>query len=274
MSASDVPTAVDLLSWPLHPAGVVDLGHAGLPVGADGTAADVARRPLVVPELVLDPEWLADLDDPTLIISPGYVGPDRRGSARDEDGTVRGRRRRVGFVRRGTQVALMTALAVVSLALIASRSAPPAAHAPSAPNAAVAAAPTGRTGAGHASRSASRQMARAEAAAQRSLGRHPAATGVAASSPSGARHSAVAVDAAAVSRTRASARQLNAVARAAVRADAMRRRAAAAMTRTERQGDRHRAGSRTRSASTTSTGGEVSGADHAGRIAPGTSTFA
>ena len=32
----------------------------------------------------LDPQWLADLDDPTLVISPGYVGPDRRRAARDE----------------------------------------------------------------------------------------------------------------------------------------------------------------------------------------------
>jgi hypothetical protein len=55
------------------------------PTVSDLLAAPVLRtraRPVVVPaedvEVVLAPEWLADLNDPSLVISPNYVGPDRR----------------------------------------------------------------------------------------------------------------------------------------------------------------------------------------------------
>ena len=67
-------TVLDLLAVPVEtvPCGAVD------------------RLPMVVPsadvEVVLDPSWLVDLHDPTLVISPGYVGPDRRRADRTWDG--------------------------------------------------------------------------------------------------------------------------------------------------------------------------------------------
>ena len=261
------PSAVDLLSRPLHPAGLLDLGHAVRPLRPTGPYAavpDLWHPTVAVPaddvEVVVDPRWLDDLDDPNLIISAGYVGPDRRRSPRDEGATALDGRRRAAILRRGVQVLAMTALAVMSLALIASHSAPPAAHTPSAATTATApASATGRPVTGHSSRATIRQGARTEAAAQRALARHrstPAATtapgsAVAPATATDALRSAQAAGAAVVAWIRTSAREQSAAARSAQRTAAAQRRAAASAARAERHGARRPAGSRRRTATPT-----------------------
>ena len=81
---AEFPTAIDLLA---------------------GSAPGRSRRLVTVHledvEIVLAPEWLADLHDPTLVISQGYVGPDRRQGDRSPPGYggADGRTRRAGPVR-------------------------------------------------------------------------------------------------------------------------------------------------------------------------------
>jgi hypothetical protein len=110
----------------------------------------VDRRPVVVRpddvEVVLDPSWLADLHDPTLVISHSYVGPDRRvGRTNEAPGTRPARWFRL--LRRVVQVAVLTAAVVVPLVLIASPGVPPAAR--STPPAATKAAPAATAARGH-----------------------------------------------------------------------------------------------------------------------------
>jgi len=125
-------------------------------------------------EVVVDPHWLMDLHDPTLVISEGYVGPDRRHAHRAWDAGLQHRRRRDRFLHRVVQVAVMTIAVVVPLTLIVARSVPPAA--PSTPPSASVAAPAAAT-AGHRSQAAlEHQAARAEAAAERSAARTAART--------------------------------------------------------------------------------------------------
>ena len=106
-----------------------------VPTVSDLLAAPVARtraRPVVVPaedvEVVLAPEWLADLHDPSLIISPNYVGPDRRRADRSPIGP-RARPRRDRTHRSGLRlvgIAIVALAAILSLAAMAVPSAPTA----------------------------------------------------------------------------------------------------------------------------------------------------
>ena len=94
-------------------------------LGFDAVAA--GRSPAVRPEyveVVVAPEWLTDLHDPTLVISPAYVGPDRRRVDRSAPPN-----RSWGFrsARRIVRVVYMTALVVVPLTMTVNRSVPPAA---------------------------------------------------------------------------------------------------------------------------------------------------
>ena len=138
-------------------------------------------------EVVVSPELVADLYDPSLVISPGYVGPDRRRTDRTESpkhGVPQ-------WLRRVFEVVLLTGMVVVPLTMIASRSVPPAAtgssptqvQAPGKAGAASSAAT--RRGATHVFTASSQQIARAEAAYQRALARVGASATVAAPTPPG-----------------------------------------------------------------------------------------
>ncbi len=139
-------------------------------------------------EVVGIPELVADLYDPSLVISPGYVGPDRRRIDRSAPP-------KVGvppWLRRVLQVVLMTVLVVVPLTMISARSVPPAATGPSSTQVQ----PSGKAGAvagtapqhgsPHVFTASSRQIARAEAAYRRALARVEATGAVVAPSTSGA----------------------------------------------------------------------------------------
>jgi hypothetical protein len=144
-----------------------------------GTSGDPAGRSIMVRavdiEVVVAPEWLADLHDPTLVISHGYVGPDRRrsdrGAPRDAEPTDRTLLDRL--LRRIGQIVCMTLVVAVPLTLIASRSVPPATN--GAPTPATAASPrsAGRVGhhATHVFTASAQQVAKADAAYQRALAR-------------------------------------------------------------------------------------------------------
>jgi hypothetical protein len=93
------------------------------PTVSDLLAAPVRRtrvRPVVVPaedvEVVLAPEWLADLNDPSLVISPNYVGPDRRRTDRRPTDT----RSRPGRDRTHGSGLRLVLIVVVALALLLS----------------------------------------------------------------------------------------------------------------------------------------------------------
>lgn len=258
-SAADGPTAVDLLSRPLHPAGVINLGRVAPRVGAPRPVPELPCDPpptVVVPsgdvDIVLDPQWLADLDDPTLVISAGYVGPDRRRASRDESEHPSGGHPGGRLVRRGVLVVLMTALAVVSLVLMASQSSPPAPHAPTRATAVTGAPGTGGQRSGRPSRSATRRAARAGAVDRRSMARHRSAPdtgralgGAASATPASAAviRSQRVADAATVSAIRTSARAQSRVVRSMWRTVATQRRVAAVIARVERNGAR-RAGAK------------------------------
>ncbi len=184
----------------------------------------VTRRPIVVPsadvEVMLDPSWLLDLHDPTLVISNSYVGPDRRRTDRSWDQGRWRPRRWARLIRRAVQVVVMTAAVVVPLVLIASPAPPPATTAvPSAASGAVPAPATVRV---HRSPYASRAMtplpARIDSAAP------AAAVPVTSTSPGATARDAaeaqVAQHRAAARAARAAARADRAAARAAARAQA------------------------------------------------------
>ena len=146
---------------------------------AAAPSREIAVRPRDV-EVVAAPELVADLHDPSLVISPGYVGPDRRRTDRQ-----RSDRRRSDqwvppnngvpqWLRRVMQVVLLTTLVVVPLTMIASRSVPPAASGSSSTQVqspGKAGATTSATGAPHVITASGKQIARAEAAYRRALAR-------------------------------------------------------------------------------------------------------
>jgi hypothetical protein len=144
-----------------------------------GTGLDVLHRTEAIGpediEVVVTPDLVADLHDPTLVISHLYVGPDRRRPGR---AAPHGHRIH-GWRRRSLTVVLLTAAVVVPLTLIAALSVPPTApgHPP-----APATAPTvsGSTHALHRAvrqaAASSRKAARAEAVGRRARARI-AATG-------------------------------------------------------------------------------------------------
>ena len=167
----------------LYPEGVVDRGDripSEDPCGSDLVVLprEIAVRPRDV-EVVVTSGLLADLYDPTLVISHGYVGPDRRRS--DRSAPVR--RGLPGWLHRVGQVVLLTAVVVIPLTMIAARSVPPAANGTSPAPATGQAAPkltaASRHGAlhhaPHVFTATSQQIARAEAAYQKALARAGAA---------------------------------------------------------------------------------------------------
>ena len=234
------PTATDLLAGIASTGSAVDHRR-----DAPGAAAGprVGRLPIAVPsadvEVVLDPRWLADLDDPTLVISAGYVGPDRRRTPRTWNEPEPAGSRWSALLRRVGQILFMTVLVVVPLAVIATHSVPPTTQAPAAGT--PASGPT--TGHGHQAthtyRATPQQMARAEAAYRRAVARTTSAPVQAATvtgTGSDSAHSTVAAArsvaaeqaAVVVAQVRAAAKVQAAQARAATQAAAEQRHAAAA----------------------------------------------
>jgi len=146
---------------------------------------EVVVRPHDV-EVVIAPELVADLYDPSLVISPGYVGPDRRRF--DRSAPPKGEFPR--WLRRAMEVVLLTAIVVAPLTMITARSIPPAATGPSptqvqSPRQAGAVSSAGpRHHTSHVFTATSQQIARAESAYQRALAR-VAATAVAPAAPAG-----------------------------------------------------------------------------------------
>ncbi len=118
-------------------------------------------------EVVITPDLVADLHDPTLVITHDYVGPDRRRS----DRSAPPRRDAPGWLRRTRTVVLLTVAVVVPLTLVSVRSVPPAASEPSPTPAVAPATPKSAAGvrhhAPHVLTVANRETARAESAAQR-----------------------------------------------------------------------------------------------------------
>jgi len=95
-----------------------------------GPVPRIRTEPIVVPpedvEVVLDPEWLADLHDPSLVISPDYVGPDRRLTDRHpvDRPPGPGHARTHGSGRRLAWIATLALLAVLSIAVTVVPAAP------------------------------------------------------------------------------------------------------------------------------------------------------
>ena len=104
---AEFPTAIDLLA---------------------GAAPGRSRRHLTVHledvEIVFGPEWLADLHDPTLVISHGYVGPDRRRGDRSLPGYGGAgvHTRRIGRFVSIARIVCITLVLAVPLTLMAARS--------------------------------------------------------------------------------------------------------------------------------------------------------
>ena len=161
-----------------------------------GSGIAVLRRDVIVRpedvEIVLPSSLVADLYDPSLVISQGYVGPDRRRFDRASPTVPSGP---PAWLRQVRSVALLTAMVVLPLTAISARSVPPASVG-SAPSQSAQPAPTAKAQA-RADRQAQRaitanaaQMARAEAAYQRGLARaqgsHFGASGPAAALAAGA----------------------------------------------------------------------------------------
>ncbi len=94
--------------------------------GEDGRGAIAVAVDHREMEIVLDPQWLADLHDPHLIISRGYVGPDRRRSDRSWVDLPARRSRTVSLALRCAQVVALALVAVVPLLLINAKAVPPA----------------------------------------------------------------------------------------------------------------------------------------------------
>jgi hypothetical protein len=140
-----------------------------------GTALAVRSRESVVRPAevapVVTPELLADLHDPSLVISHGYVGPDRRRVDRSAPPAPAVPQ----WLHRILVVVFMTALVVTPLTLIAARSVPPAATSPEQGQSSTS--PHSGTGKGpgratkHVFTASTQEVARAEAAYQRALAR-------------------------------------------------------------------------------------------------------
>ena len=91
----------------------------------------VVRPPGVMPPSdveVLDPSWLLDLHDPTLVITHSYVGPDRRRTERTSGQGERTPGRWTLLLRRVIQVVVTTTAVVAPLVLIATPAVPPVAR--------------------------------------------------------------------------------------------------------------------------------------------------
>ena len=135
---------------------------------ASSGVAVLSRAVIVAPEdveIVFPSSLVADLHDPSLVISHGYVGPDRRRFDRASPPVPSGP---PAWLRRIRSVALLTAMVVLPLTAISARSVPPASVG-AAPSQSAQAAPTAKAQA-RADRQAQRaitanaaQMARAEA---------------------------------------------------------------------------------------------------------------
>jgi len=156
-----------------------------LVVGAPGlTRRQIAVRPGDV-EVIVPPDLLADLHDPTLIITSGYVGPERRRTDRGAGGHTAPPSVAPGaqWLRRILHIVMMTLIVVVPLTWIAARSTPAATTATPPPSASPTAAAAPRDH-GRAARHGSHvfgatpaQLAKAEAAYHRQLARVEGAGG-------------------------------------------------------------------------------------------------
>jgi hypothetical protein len=228
--AVDLPTALDLLA-----------GTPPVPAGRHVTV-----RPADV-EIVIAPDWLADLHDPTLVITRGYVGPERRRTDRGAPGYAPTTRTlRSSWFRRIAQIVCMTVAVAVPLTLIAARSVPPATDGAS-PSASAgvpkATGPSARRGAPTFTASP-QQVARADAAYQRALVRQQATVGTASGGPGATAAQTVgatsvmgpkAAHVAAAAQARATAEREATQARAEAQAAAAVRRAEAQAARAEAQ---------------------------------------
>ncbi len=141
-------------------AALVPAGRPAALVSA-GSGRSVTVRPDEI-EVVVPDEWLADLHDPSLVIAPSYIGPDRRRWVRTEPPPPAPTGLPL-WLRRVFLVVFLTALCVVPLTMIAARSIPPATAPPAAPSAVTAADAQARQQARAAARAAKAQ-ARAEGA--------------------------------------------------------------------------------------------------------------
>ncbi|MGA2837921.1 MAG: hypothetical protein ABSF84_15110 [Acidimicrobiales bacterium] len=128
-------------------------------------------------DIVVTPESVADLYDPSLVISPGYIGPDRR---RHDRSTAVSPGSPL-WLRRVMLVVFLTAVVVAPLTIISSRSVPPAATAPTTlqPAASSGAGSEGASPRSHVFTASRQEVARAEAAYQRALARAEASGAVA-----------------------------------------------------------------------------------------------
>jgi len=225
-------------------------------------APPAGRPDLISPqdlEVVIAPEWLADLHDPSLVISHGYVGPDRRRVDRTPTPPVR---QLPSWVRHVFVVVFLTAVVVTPLTMISARSIPPAtvtqtpaiAGAPGSGSPA----PKGGGSAGrhvaHVITATPAEVARADAAYERALAREqaansPAPTGPGATgesvtgtaspgSPASAATGSAAAARAQAAQQRAQAQAQAAQQRAAAQAQAAQQRAAAQAAAAQRQADR------------------------------------
>ena len=105
----------------------------------DGADPERSRQHLTVRhedvEIVIAPEWLADLHDPTLVISHGYVGPDRRRGDRTPPGYGGSdfHAGRAGRFAHTARIVCMTLVLAVPLTLVAARSLPSSSTSTAAP---------------------------------------------------------------------------------------------------------------------------------------------
>ena len=155
---------------PSDPPSAIDLFH--------GTTMTPDRRQVAVSpddiEIVVAPEWLTDLHDPTLVITPGYVGAERRRIDRGTPGSAppTGRARRNRWAKQIAKLVCMTLVVAVPLTLVAGRS---VSASTGTPPAATKTPSKSSGGPGHhrarRSTASSHRAARAEAASRRAIGR-------------------------------------------------------------------------------------------------------
>ena len=150
-------------------------GTSSPAVGPARSAIDVLPREVVVHptdvEIIVGADLLADLHDPSLIISQGYVGPDRRRF----DRSIPPPTGMPMWLRRTMLVVFLTTVVVVPLTMISVRSVPPAASSPGASQPQTPTTPKAKSGPHrhlpHVITASSQQIARAEAAYQKALAR-------------------------------------------------------------------------------------------------------
>ena len=150
-------------------------GTSSPAVGPARSAIDVLPREVVVHptdvEIIVGADLLADLHDPSLVISHGYVGPDRRRF----DRSIPPPTGMPMWLRRTMLVVFLTTVVVVPLTMISVRSVPPAASSPGASQPQTPTTPKAKSGPHrhlpHVITASSQQIARAEAAYQKALAR-------------------------------------------------------------------------------------------------------